>query len=160
MAHDQTARTVLLYAYSDHGREQQDKGLVRLKIRGIEWKLSSQALGKPYGLANQKLCYIQMLLNIENIWRARLRTFWRMVGQYGPRFTATLVNIKSYKCQYGFSMGQQPVSVDIFISIFTHISIYKRKHKTWLSLKTLLFVSQPAHCFYICPFYISLRDTV
>ena len=23
-------------------------------------------LAKPYGLANQKLCYIQMLLNIEN----------------------------------------------------------------------------------------------
>ena len=23
-------------------------------------------LAKPYGLANQKLCYIQMFLNIEN----------------------------------------------------------------------------------------------
>ena len=33
----------------------------------------SLSLSLPYGLANQKLCYIQMLLNIEKIWRTRLR---------------------------------------------------------------------------------------
>ena len=31
---------------------------------------------KPYGLANQKSCYIQMLLNVkQKIWRSRIRTF-------------------------------------------------------------------------------------
>ena len=34
----------------------------------------------PYGLANQKLCYIQ----IYKSWRKRQRTFLRVVGIYGP----------------------------------------------------------------------------
>ena len=46
-------------------------------------------MAKPYGLANQNLCYIQMLLNVEKTWRTRLRTFLRMVGEYGPRYLPT-----------------------------------------------------------------------
>ena len=38
----------------------------------------------PYGLANLKLCYIQMLLDIEKVYKSRLRTVLRMVGKYGP----------------------------------------------------------------------------
>ena len=37
-------------------------------------------LAKPYGLANQKLCYIP----ICNSWRKRQRILLRMVGEYGP----------------------------------------------------------------------------
>ena len=39
-------------------------------------------MAKSYGLANQKLCYIQMLLNIEKNSGEQLRTFFRMVGKY------------------------------------------------------------------------------
>ena len=41
-------------------------------------------LAKPCGLANQKLCYIQNAANYRKIWRTRLKTLWRMVGEYGP----------------------------------------------------------------------------
>ena len=32
-------------------------------------------MAKPNGLANQKLCYFQIFLDLEKIWRTRLRTF-------------------------------------------------------------------------------------
>ena len=49
-------------------------------------------MAKPYGLANQKLCYIQTLLTIYiKIWRNRLKTFRRLVGEYGIRFRFLLL---------------------------------------------------------------------
>ena len=41
---------------------------------------TASEMAKPYGLANQTFCYIQMLLNIEKVWR----TFVRMFGEAGP----------------------------------------------------------------------------
>ena len=37
-------------------------------------------MAKPYGLANQKLCYIP----ICNSWRKGQRMFLKMVGENGP----------------------------------------------------------------------------
>ena len=48
-------------------------------IRSI-WKQHNFWLAKPYGLANQKLCYIQ----IYKSWRKRQRTFLEMFGEYEP----------------------------------------------------------------------------
>ena len=38
-------------------------------------------MAKPYGLAKQKLCYIQIYIT----WRRRQKMFLRMIGEYGPR---------------------------------------------------------------------------
>ena len=43
-------------------------------------------LAKPYSLANQKLCYIQ----IRKFLKERQRIFLRMVGEYGPRFPSEI----------------------------------------------------------------------
>ena len=45
------------------------------------WMKHNFWLAKPYGLANQKLCYIQSYKS----WRKRQRMFLRIVGEYGPR---------------------------------------------------------------------------
>ena len=42
-------------------------------------------MAKPYGLANQKLCYIQMLLTIEKSGEQdKESSIKRMVGEHGP----------------------------------------------------------------------------
>ena len=46
------------------------------------WMKHNFWLAKPYGLANQKLCYIQSYKSL----RKRQRMFLRIVGEYGPWF--------------------------------------------------------------------------
>ena len=59
------------------------------------WMKHNFWLAKPYGLANQKLCYIQICKS----WRQRQRMFLRMVGEYGPWWvgaTRTYTHMKEF----------------------------------------------------------------
>ena len=54
-------------------------------------------LPKPYGLTNQKLCYIQICKS----WRKRLGTFWRIIGEYAPVvWWGTVVKFNFEKMKY------------------------------------------------------------
>ena len=47
---------------------------------------------KLYGLANQRLCYIEMFLKIKKkIWIIRQGMFKRMVGEYRARLTVNCI---------------------------------------------------------------------
>ena len=55
-------------------------------------------MAKPYGLANQMLCYIQFSqpevvihANLQNLVGKRQRMFLRMIGELGPWSTQLLV---------------------------------------------------------------------
>ena len=51
------------------------------------------SLSKPYGLANQNLCYIL----IDKSWRKAQRMFLRMVGEYGPYKNMRLNYLSEFK---------------------------------------------------------------
>ena len=49
-------------------------------------------LAKPYGLANKKLCYIQ----IGKFWRKDKECSWEWFGEYGPRYNGLWMPALAY----------------------------------------------------------------